>query len=135
MLDDLEQRLRLKGQDRRLVVRELRSHLTESQKYLEACGRTPEAARNEALERFGDPGEVADMLTAVHTQRTPRLRTVAAATFLVAVTSAGFGAAGAFAAYGLGPKIPQHHTSRHRSSAARQRASHGRVHVHHLPAR
>lgn len=138
LLDDLEQRLRIKGQDRKLVVRELQSHLIESQKYLEACGRTPEAARAEAFERFGDPSEVAEMLTSVHTQRVRRLRPIAAATILVAVMSAGFGAAGAFAAYGLSPKIPHHQASRHHRTTVRRAVAesrHGQIHVHHLPVR
>lgn len=138
ILDDLEQRLRVKGNDRRLVVRELESHLRESQKYLEACGRTPEAAQKEAAVRFGDPTEVAEMLTAVHSQRAPRLRAVAAATLLVAVASAGFGAAGAFAAYGLGPQIPQHHTYHHHNQHGGHAAAgkgRSRLEIHHLPAR
>lgn len=138
VLDDLEQRLQLKGKERRTVVRELRSHLAESQKYLEACGRSPEAARSEAIARFGDPIEVADMLSAVHIHRAPRVRSVAAAAFLVAVTTAGFGAAVTFAAYGMTTPLPAHRTQHHRHRASHGRpvsVKHANLRVHHAPVR
>jgi hypothetical protein len=138
LLEGIEQRLRLTGRDRRLVVREIESHLAESRTYLEACGRTPEAARAEACERFGDPNEVADMLTAVHRQRTPRIRTLVAATLLVAAMSAGFGAAGAFAAYGLAPKLPHHSASyQHRRANPHDYAGshHAQSRIQHAPTK
>jgi hypothetical protein len=126
MLNALSQRLHLDGQERELVLRELQSHLEESQRYLEACGCSPEEARRESIERFGDPLEVADMLSDVHRHRPSRFRLLMAATFAIAALMAAFGAGGTLAS--TTGNHPTHHTKslvQHTQRATHHRPLHG----------
>lgn len=105
ILRNVGNRLKVRGRRRERVIRELRSHLDESRHQLVLTGHSPDEALRESLESFGDPEDVADMLTAVHRRR-PRLAMVVAATMLLTAASAWFGASGTFAS---GPHRAVHH--------------------------
>jgi hypothetical protein len=104
LLDAVAHGLGVKGRSGRQIMRELHSHLQASQYELELAGRAPDDAARESVRRFGDAEEVAEMLTAVHRTRVPKVRLVAAITLALAGISAWFGTSGTFAA----PHRPMH---------------------------
>ncbi len=120
ILDSLAKGVRMSGHTRDQVLRELRSHLAESRSELEAEGRPSLEAEHESMRRFGDPIEIAKMLTKVHRRPTPRVRLILITTFVLAGISAAFGAAGTLAA----PHPQVHHhvvTAAHRDARHRQK--------------
>jgi len=84
----IARRLGFKGSEKDQVIRELHSQFEASRHDLELAGRTPEDATRESLMRFGDPGEVADMLTSVHRRRMPRIQSLLAASIALLAVSA-----------------------------------------------
>lgn len=106
LLKGVAERLRVTDGRREMVIRELHAHLDDSRRDLELSGRSTDDAARESIRRFGDPVEVAAMLSEVHRRRLPRVKMVAAVTFALAGLSAAFGAAGTFAS-------APHHSGNH----------------------
>lgn len=113
MLGEVSRRLRLTRRGHDLVMRELQSHLDQSRRDLESSGRSQEDAVQESIRRFGDPVEVAEMLTRVHRRTPSRFMMVLLATLLLGAVSAWFGASGTFAFarhHGHHVHVATHHT-------------------------
>jgi anti-sigma-K factor RskA len=96
----IARQLRLKGSRREQVIRELDSHLEASRHDLQLAGNSPEAATRESVRRFGDPGEVAEMLSTVHRRRLWRSEFVLTAAVALAALSAWLGTSHTFASSG-----------------------------------
>lgn len=105
-LRDVSERLRVTELGNEQIIRELRSHLQASQYDLELSGCPPERAAQESVRRFGDPDDVAEMLSLVHRRRAPRFGAVLVLTIALGGLSAWLGTSGTFAALNQ----PRHHT-------------------------
>jgi hypothetical protein len=127
LIKDVSGRLRVRGTGGDQILRELHSHLQASQYDLELRGSPPEEAARETIRRFGDPAEVAEMLTAVHRSHIPKLRLIGAVTLALAGLSAWFGTLGTFAAPHAAPHSRHHHARIHRG----HRHADGARHVKH----
>lgn len=111
-LSGFARRLKISDGRRDQVIRELRTHIEASRNDLELSGRPPDEAMRESLDRFGDPGEVADMLSVVHRSHLPKFKLVAIATIALAGLSAWLGTSHTFAS---GARHPIHHHQLHQS--------------------
>ena len=128
LLNGVSRHLRLKGKAHESVMRELQSHLDESRYDLELSGNPPELAIQETLDRFGDPEEVASMLTDVHRRHLPKAQLVAIVTVALAGLSAWFGTVGTFASGAHRTKHPaKYEISAVTSRRAAQAALHGHM--------
>jgi len=104
--------LRLRPGCRDQVIRELHSHIQASRHDLELAGRTPEDAARESVRRFGDPAEVAELLTAVHRRRLPRVQSLMAALVALMALTAWLGTSHTFASSAR----EQHHSRSRQAS-------------------
>ncbi|HEV3310107.1 MAG TPA: permease prefix domain 1-containing protein [Chloroflexota bacterium] len=119
-LSGFARRLKISDGRRDQVIRELRTHIEASRNDLELSGRPPDEAMRESLDRFGDPGEVADMLSVVHRSHLPKFKLVAIATIALAGLSAWLGTSHTFAS-GARHSIHHHHLHQWRGRASEVR--------------